>query len=165
MSERLLTVEEFQTLIESLGESPETVRQLTASLPKTAITWKPSAWEFSALEHVCHLKDLEEEGYGLRIRKLLDDEEPFLSDIDGSRLAIERNYNGQEMEVALAAFTRARQSNLALMKDLTTVELKRSGTLENVGRITLEKLLQMMREHDSAHLDELHGLSQRLKKS
>jgi hypothetical protein len=157
-----MTPDEFAQLTKFLAETPAAVRQLTSNLTESAARWKPSDKEFSAVEHLCHLRDIEQEGYRARIGRILEEEQPLLPDLDGARLAQERSYNKQELNVALDVFTRARLDNLSLIKSLSPEQLGRCGTFENVGPITLEKLLHMMREHDEAHLQELKDLRARL---
>ena len=138
-----------------LAETPAAVRRLAEGLTEGEARWKPSATAFSVVENICHLRDLEVEGYGARIRRILAEEEPFLRDLDGARLARQRSYNEQELKAALDAFTRAREHNLRTIKGLSQEHLKRAATFEQLGRITLERLLEMMLEHDRAHLLEL----------
>jgi hypothetical protein len=149
---------EFADLTKFLVETPAVINQLTADLSESAARWKPSDDEFSAVEHLCHLRDIEREGYAARITKILQEEQPFLPDLGGSRLAQERDYNRQELRAAFDAFNQSRQENVSLIKALSPAQLNRSGEFENVGPITLEKLLLMMREHDEAHLQELKAL-------
>ncbi len=159
MEDRQMTGEEFKELVRQLEAMPERVQLLVKGLAEDQCRWKPSDNEFSALENVCHLKDIEEEGYGVRIRKLLEEREPFLNDLDGARLAIERDYNHQDIVDALNRFTTARRGNVTVVKDLPLTELDRQGTFEGVGPVTLGRLLEMMHEHDSAHLEELTALA------
>jgi len=49
----------------------------------------------SPVEQCWHLAELEREGFGARIRRLLDEAEPFLPDFDGARLARERDYRAR----------------------------------------------------------------------
>jgi RimJ/RimL family protein N-acetyltransferase len=74
-----------------------------------------------------------------------------LPDIDGDKLAKERNYNSQSFAEALSAFTRARKNNIDTIRTTTPARLMRTATFEAAGTITLEQLLLMMREHDEAH--------------
>jgi hypothetical protein len=62
----------------------------------------------SPLETICHLRDIEAEGYTTRINRILIETNPVLGDIDGGRLAVERNYNDQDPDLALHEFTIAR---------------------------------------------------------
>ncbi len=117
--------------------------------------------DFSALENICHLRDIEIEGYGERIVRILEEDNPSLPDLNGARLAIERDYNNQNAKAALAAFNDARSRNLGLLKDLTPEQIARAATLEGVGVINLEKLIDMMVEHDQAHVAELQTISVR----
>jgi DinB superfamily len=154
--------QEFQDVVRFLEETPESIRQLTAAFAGQDLSWKPAADEFSALEQVCHLRDLESEGYAERINKLLTENQPSLPDFDGSRLARERDYNKQDFESALQDFAFARAENVRVMKSLSPDELKRSGVLDGVGAITLEKLLLLMCEHDQSHLKEISELRERM---
>jgi hypothetical protein len=156
------TREEFQALVFSLEEMPRKVLRLVESLGEGEKVWKPRADEFSATENVCHLRDIEEEGYAVRIRRLLEESEPFLSDLDGARLARERDYNSQNMNEALDRFARARSGNVAALRSLPPDGLNRRGTFEGTGTVTLGQLLLMMREHDDAHIRELENLRGRL---
>jgi Ni,Fe-hydrogenase III large subunit len=153
-----MTEQEFQELVRFLEETPESIRQSALRLAATDLRRKPSAAEFSVIEQVCHLRDIEREGYAARIRRLLTEDEPQLPDIDGSRLARERAYNSQDFETAFQEFARAREENVRLMKTLSPERLERTGILEGVGPITLGKLFRLMREHDEAHRRELSDL-------
>jgi hypothetical protein len=157
-----MTGQEFQDVVSFLEETPESIRQLTAGLANRELRWKPAADEFSALEQVCHLRDLEREGYSARIRKLLTENQPLLPDFDGGRIASERDYNSQDFESAFQDFALERAENVRIMKTLSPDELNRSGILDGVGTITLKKLFLLMREHDRSHQEELSDLRKRL---
>src|SRR2546423_10437328 len=113
---------ELQTLLAFLAETPEVVRRLTYALSAEAARRKPTPAEFSALEHVCHLRDIEQEGYSVRLSRLLAEEAPALMDIDGARLARERDYQQQNFASALADFTHARRENVARARTLTPAQ-------------------------------------------
>src|SRR5262249_5638952 len=116
---------------------------------------------FAAVEHVCHLRDIEEEGYVVRIGQLLTEAAPVLRDLDGARLAEERRYLDQDPASALRAFALARERSMALLRAATPADFQREGMFENVGKVTLERLVAMMREHDEGHLRELSLLASR----
>lgn len=153
--------QEFEEVVGLLQETPASIRQLTALMARPELSWKPSMDEFSALEQVCHLRDLEREGYSARIKKLLADDNPSLPDFDGGRIARERDYNGQDFESAFQDFALERAENVRIMKSLSPEQLNRSGVLDGVGAITLKKLFLLMLEHDRSHLEELTALGKR----
>jgi hypothetical protein len=155
------TSETFAELIAGLARMPEVVAKLVGDLPAHVIRTKPSADEFSALENICHLRDIEIEGYSARIKRILAEDQPKLPDIDGARLAIERDYNNQEVSEAMASLTLVRQQNVSVLRQLDEDQFERTGDLEGVGRVTIGKLLLMMREHDDSHVEELQRIRTR----
>jgi hypothetical protein len=166
MTQQALTSDrqDFTTLLEFLDETPQKLKGFTAGLSNAEIRWSSSPDEFSALENICHLRDLELRGYSPRIRRILAQQDPALADFDGARVAAESNYHGQQLETAMLAFETARRENVESLRNLTDEELNRTGTLEGVGSVTLRRLAELMREHDEGHLDDLRVLSQRLRR-
>lgn len=151
---------DFREVIKSLAQTPLVLERLCEELAPAELSFKDTE-VFSALENICHLRDLEIEGYGERIVRILNEDNPSLRDFDGARLAIERDYNNQDARAALAAFNEARSRNLEALKNLNPEQVAREGTLEGVGVINLEKLVEMMVEHDQGHLEEMLTISRR----
>ena len=147
---------------EFLEETPALVRRLAQGLADADLRWKPAGDQFSFVENACHLRDIEVEGYGARIRKLLTENHPQLPDVDGSRLARERDYNSQDFDAALVEFAQARAANVRAIRELSAGQLNRGGVLEGVGEITLGKLFLLMHEHDEAHRRELVELREQI---
>ena len=154
----------FAALLEFLHETPNKLTRLTDGLMLAELCLKHSQAEFSALENLCHLRDLELQGYTPRISRMLDERDPALADFDGARVAAEGNYNSQQPDLALETFQTARRENLEKLSSLTEEQLAREATLEGVGRITLRRLAEMMREHDEGHLEDLRVLRQRIER-
>jgi DinB family protein len=153
--------EDLQTLIDALTQTPKTVAGLVKDLSGPELRVKNSPEEFSVVENVCHLRDIEIEGYTARISKILRENNPLLPDIDGSRLAVEREYHSQNLSEALQAFAFARKQNTQTLRGLVTEQFDREGTLEGVGSVTIRGLLLMMRDHDADHVRELSSICKR----
>ncbi|HEV8369671.1 MAG TPA: DinB family protein [Pyrinomonadaceae bacterium] len=152
----------IKELVATLAQTPVEVTYLLEHLPTESIAIRPSPDEFSVLENVCHLRDIEIAGYRVRIQRILDEDQPMLSDIDGARLAIERDYNRQSLNEAMEAFTSARRQNVAVLTETAADDFEREGDMEGLGRITLRKLLEMMCEHDEGHIDDLRVIRARI---
>ncbi len=157
-----LTRENFSEFLDSLALTPAAIAELVEGLSDIRSRAKDSVDEFSIVENVCHLRDIEIEGYTVRINRILGEANPTLADIDGSRLAVERNYNDQSANQALREFQSARLANVEVLRGVDEEQLSREGVLEGVGIITLQKLLSMMRDHDEDHLSEIRILRRRL---
>jgi hypothetical protein len=151
----MLRGKEREALLNQLEAMPVFLKQRFAALSATdAMTEGPNQ-TFSPVEQCWHLADLEREGFGTRIRRLLEEEAPHLPDFDGGRIARERQYRTRSLSEGLSAFRIARQANLDSLRTLVADQWARAGTQEGVGRLMLCDLPHMMAEHDSSHRAEI----------
>jgi DinB superfamily len=150
---------ERKALMDGLEAMPDLVAARFASIsPEEALRPGPDE-SLSPVEQCWHLAELEREGFGARIRRLLDEEDPFLPDFDGARLARERDYRSRSLDAGLAAFRAARQENLALLRAIAPQQWFRAGNQEGVGAVALCDLPSMMAEHDASHRVEIEAWS------
>jgi uncharacterized damage-inducible protein DinB len=149
---------EFDELLNWLAETPEILKRSVQGLSDAQLRERPGVDEFSLVEQICHLRDIEMDGYLLRIGRILNEDHPQLPDLDGSRLAIERGYWSQDPIASLAEFTTVRTANVNRLRVTTPEQRERSGELEGTGNVTLARLAQMMREHDTVHRGEVAAM-------
>jgi hypothetical protein len=138
-----------------LTSTPKLLARAATALPD-AKSRQRRGGRFALVENLWHLADLEAEGFGARIARLLAEEDPFLPDFDGERIAAERKYLEKELAPAVAAFAEARAANLKALAAVT--DWTRRGRQEGVGEITLRDLPARMLDHDLAHCNELADL-------
>ena len=153
-----MTRRDLETLLLTLESTPALLRQAAAAFSAGQARMRPARGGFSFAENVWHLADLEREGYGARITRILGEENPALENFDGERIARERCYQDKDVERGLALFMRARAANLSVLRRLSGAEWDRSGSQEGVGRVTLADIPRMMVEHDRSHGDEIADL-------
>ena len=77
----------LETLLLTLESTPSLLARAAVPLTREEVRWKPQDGGFSLLENIWHLADLEREAFGVRIRRILSEEEPTLSNFDGERIA------------------------------------------------------------------------------
>jgi hypothetical protein len=142
---------DFETILLTLESTPALLSRAAAALSPSESRRRPGEKCFSFVENVWHLADLEREGFGLRIRRILAEENPALANFDGNRLARERNYQENDVARGLALFARARAQNLEALRRLRRADWKRSGSQQGVGRVTLADISRLMAEHDRSH--------------
>jgi DinB superfamily len=148
----------LETLLLTLESTPALLARAAAERTACQLQWKPEADAFSLIENVWHLADLEREAYGVRIGRLLAEDEPTFSDFDGDRIARERRYNDRDLAAGLTAFSEARFRNIETLRHVSRSDWKRWANQEGVGRITLEDLPRQMARHDAAHTQEIANL-------
>jgi len=144
-------------IIAALRALPDELEALCEGLSDEELRQRPSEGEWSILEICCHLRD-SAEIEGLRIRCLVEEEEPALEPYDQEALARERNYEGDDphrVGIALRAFW----GGLAYqLEGLSEEEWERGGTHPEVGPVTVRSRAELEVEHARAHLEQITAM-------
>ena len=80
---------ERRRYFETLAATPQALKAAIKGLPKKLLLWTPAPGKWSILEILCHLRDMEREGYLERYARILSEDEPRLPDLNGDALAID----------------------------------------------------------------------------
>lgn len=148
----------------SLSSFPLQLEQLYACFPETYTNWAPPSWEgipsetFTAVEQICHIRDIEIDGYHVRLRRLLAEDAPILVSIDSYLVAQERGYPDASAAEIFAAFRQARQTTVGMLESLSENQWQRAGVFEGYGPVTVRGLAHYLCSHDQQHLAGLHWL-------
>jgi hypothetical protein len=149
-------------MIDALAAFPGTMREaLAAAGPNLRIRARDG--RFAMVEHMCHLADLETEGFGARIERLLTEDQPSWGEFDGERVAMERRYLEQDAQNALERFAQSRAANVARLRTASQSDWQRTGTHEGMGPVTLARLVELMLEHDRGHAEDIQVLLKELR--
>src|SRR5439155_2709907 len=111
------------------------------------------------LEHVWHLRDIDELGYLERVRRTLREKRPQLPDVDGDRLAAERAYLQRALQPAQRTLLQGRRRAVARIRRLEEKDFRREAVLEGAGPLTLGDLVLRWRAHDIGHRVEMERLA------
>src|SRR4051812_44217121 len=131
----------MQSTFDALAAFPAQLEIHFAAFPRDYVNWAPSSWQgvpseaFTAIEQVCHVRDIEIEGYQVRFRRTLDEAKPTLESIDSEALAIQRGYARADVQRMFAEFRDARTQTLALLRGLDRQHLQRPAEFEGYGRV------------------------------
>ena len=148
----------------TLAAFPDQLAAHLAAFPLAAMRWAPSSWDgvpsepLTAIEQLCHVRDIEVDGYHVRIRRTLAEERPTLASIDTDALARERAYAHDDATRALADFRAARAITLEMISGLGETQLARTAVFEGYGALTLQSLVHYLCSHDQQHLAGLQWL-------
>lgn len=141
--------------IASLEATPSRLRTMLDGLTEAELSFTPGPETFSIRENVAHLRDIDLLGYEQRVLRTLTEERPELPDLNGSALAVERDYAHQPVGPALAVFEASRARSVARLRNATEAELERTAVYEGVGVVTLRRILELWLEHDAEHLADV----------
>ncbi len=129
--------------------TPERWFALAQNFSESSLRRRPVPGEWSALECLQHLIDLERGVFPQRIRALLAGENfpAFFPDEDGSSLQ-----DDTLAGVLAIEFDALRRENLALLDKITPADLDKTAIHAELGAVTLRNLLNEWGGHDLMHL-------------
>jgi len=150
--------------LNALAAFPAQLEAHFALFPAEFRHWAPPSWDgvpsepFTAIEQLCHVRDIEVDGYQVRFRRTLEEHAPHLASIDSEAVARQRDYGRADPAAAFAQFREARQRTLALLRGVEAADFARPAQFEGYGRVTLRGLVHYLCSHDQQHLAGLQWL-------
>ena len=148
----------------ALEAFPGELEKHYAAFPPEFVHWTPESWEgvpsepFTAIEQVCHVRDIEIEGYHQRFTRTLNEDRPLLPSIDSDAVAKQRNYGAADTARVFAEFRAARAASVTLLRGLDDAQLARRAHFEGYGSVSLRALAHYLCSHDQQHLAGLQWL-------
>ncbi|MEO6066034.1 MAG: DinB family protein [Lysobacterales bacterium] len=150
--------------LKALAAFPQHLEDHYALIPVSFKNWATSSWDgvpsepFTAIEQICHVRDIEIEGYHVRFQRTLVERHPVLPSIDSEAVTKARPYASANVDEVFASFRQARCRTLALISSLTDEQFKRTATFEGYGVLSLRSLVHYLCSHDQQHLAGLQWL-------
>lgn len=139
-----------------LATTPEVVQALTAYLGEPAWRWKPSDDEWSCLEVVVHLLDIERELYGSWVQRVLREERPtFGGRFEAARRAREQGFNEQDPAGVLREFAAERGRTVGELRRAPAAAWDRPWVDRDGREWPARALLHRFANHDAIHLGQI----------
>jgi len=145
------------TLEEQLARMERTVNDYAAAVkgvPDAQLSKRPDDKNWSAKEVVCHVRDTEE-SFMIRFQTILAMDEPKFLPVEPDRWAVERQYQRNDIQEALAAFKSRRDETLRFFRGLKPEHWERGGIHATRGKMTMKDFVELMAWHDDNHLEQL----------
>jgi hypothetical protein len=147
----------FAEALDRLGAMPSELEEALRGATGDELRIRAAEDGFCLIEQACHLRDLERDGYLVRLDRMLAEEHPALAGFAGDVVARERDYMAQDASGAAREFAALRGRFLELARRLDAAQMRRTGDF--MGRsITVCELLAMMVDHDAGHRQEIAQL-------
>jgi len=159
-----MTTEERQLLIDQYKAGYDQVAQALDGFPADKLTAHPIARRWSAAEIVHHLGDSETTS-GVRLRRLLSENQPLIQAYDQDVYAKELRYNQREIGPSLDLFRSARACTAQLFDFMGDDDWKRAGTHSESGSYSAEDWLKIYAAHAHNHAAQIRRLREALAES
>lgn len=142
-------------LIDSMSSAPEALEAVLVGVDDDLAGRAGGGDEgWNVVEVLCHLRDAEERAVE-RLRAMRDEEDPHLRAYDQDAWAVERDYAGDDLRRAAAAFARHRGDHVGELRALPSTAWERAGEHEEQGRITILNHTIHIATHDLQHLAQV----------
>jgi len=150
--------------VSALQAFPDQLQSLYAAFPRELTHWAPPSWDgipsesLTAIEQICHVLDIEVEGYQVRFRRTLEEKNPFLPSLDTEAMSRGRAYFQNDATTVLHNLRSARSQTMHLLRPLTPEQLDRPAQFDGYGQVTLRGLVHYLCSHDQQHLSGMQWL-------
>ena len=150
--------------LQALRAFPATLALAIDDVPRDALDWRPASWDgipsesLTIRQQLCHLRDIEADGYLVRFQRLLAEPDPVLESIDTYALVESRSYDRSGVGQSLEDFTGARAKTMRLLGAVKPSDLSRRGEFEGYGPVTLLGMIHNLCSHDQQHLAGIQWL-------
>jgi hypothetical protein len=156
----------WDALLSLLRTTPARVAQVMGQVRLASLRAHPVATAWSALETLCHLRDVEVDVYAPRLAEFVDAARAGgasvvvltgRADVDrrNAEWLAARDYAHAEPDAALAAFAEARAATLAVLARLGPADRAQGAIHPSRGPITLYEQVERIAEHDLGHLRQI----------
>jgi FMN phosphatase YigB (HAD superfamily) len=116
---------------------------------------KPSPDEWSPIEVLCHLRDVEKEVNAHRIERILKEHDPFLSARDSDKWADERNYIEEPPPHVCQDLIQTRKRTLSMLEVQPPSAWERTARHAIFGPTKLPEIVRIFLEHDILHIRQI----------
>jgi hypothetical protein len=153
-----------KSVMAALQGNPVGIPALVKLIPPAFRYERPHLDDWSLVEVLCHLRDMEAEVHLIQLEKILSEENPFLIHVNSGDWVSDRSYRSQDPTRAYEEFIRTRQVLISRLKALSPVEWDRPARHAIFGPTTLGELMSFAADHDRIHLRQLSQLSGKVHK-
>ena len=138
-------------LIHQLTEMPDFLRESCLGVTAEMASAQPECDKDCLLSHFCHLVDCENDLYGARIHRLLNEQSPLLEGVDVSVWPTEREYHLRDADEMIHYFITARFALVERLKALPPEQWAAGGARFNGAACDVREMVFDLINHDRDH--------------
>lgn len=151
---------EHREIVEQIHSSSAVLRRAVEAAPPGKLTRTPSEGEWSALDTLTHVREVAVHVYGLRIRRLLYEDDPVFTDFDEEGYRRASLARGETAGALLDTIIGEHEQMARLLAALPDTEWARQGRHPVLGVVSIEFLARRIGEHAVEHAAQIaaaHG--------
>ena len=138
--------------LERTRAGPVALLDVTRGLTDEDVRRKPGAGKLSLLEHMAHMLDMERDVFGVRLRRVLEEDNPKLDPVDQEHFVDESRYAGRTFQQLLEEWAELRRANVSLVESTGQADWPRPVRHPDLGKATFADVVHRWSRHDADHL-------------
>lgn len=142
--------------LSSLAAFPDQLKRTLQGCPDAALRFRPAPGEWSIVEVVGHLNDVEAL-YSARIRQMLATDNPTLAPFDPDETVRQRDYQNKQIGFLVISFAERRAEHLELLGVLRPGQLARMGIHPTRGPLSVAQKIGILAWHDGNHSRQIES--------
>ncbi len=146
--------EKRAALVAAYIEGPAVIRASVAGLTEAQLDARPADGGWTPREVVHHTADSEMTA-GIRLRRLIAEDDPLIVGYDGDEFARRLHYDERPVGPALDAIAAVRATTAEILTRLSEAEWGRTGTHSESGPYGVEIWLEIYAAHCHEHADQI----------
>jgi DinB superfamily len=146
---------EHLSLLERIRTSTVSVTRAVEAVPREGFNRRRREGEWSAQEALTHLRDVVVHVYGLRIRRLLYENDPVFADFDEEGYRRASLGRGEAIGDLLGTIVAEHEQLARLLATLPDADWSREGRHPTLGAMSIEFLARRVAEHAEEHAAQI----------
>ena len=146
---------EHAAILERMRSSAGVVRRAVEGASAGRLDRAPAPGEWSALETLTHLRDVIVHVYGLRIRRLLYEDNPVFTDFDEEGWRAASLARGEPAQGLLDTIVGEHEQLARILQVLPDGDWAREGRHPSFGVMSIEFLARRVGEHAEEHAAQI----------
>lgn len=111
--------------------------------------------EWSARQALAHLVDTEQGVLVERVRRMVEEDRPFIRSIDAPARLVDGGYAARDIASLLREFRELRARHVPWLRSLSESQLSRAGDHDEAGEITASDVTHQWAYHDLMHVRQI----------
>jgi hypothetical protein len=141
--------------LERTRNGPGVLGETCRGLAEDDLLRKPGMGKLSILEHMVHMLDMERDVFGVRLRRVLEEDDPKLDPVDQEHYVDETRYSGRTFGQLFDEWRRLRRANVELVESTTPADWTRPVRHPDLGNATFADVVHRWSRHDADHLRQI----------
>jgi hypothetical protein len=153
---------DHRDIVRRIRAVPAALHETLVQVPRGAHDRPPRPGEWSVRETLIHTRNTVMMAYGLRIRRLLYEEDPLFADYDEALFRVEDLRRDESVDDLVGMIVREHEQIAALLDGLPDDRWARQGRHPDLGPMSIELLARRAAEHALEHTQQISEIARAL---